>query len=159
MACCAQCVYMDLNDRDSDGWCYCGKKGSYYPPSDSTCWSFEERSDGGGCYLTTLVCNILGYADNGVILNTFRDFRDKIMNSDPQYKDLLLQYDTLGPKLVKCIEAASSKQSLAEEMKSMYIMPVYESLQKNNYKKAVDKYKEMVLFLEKYYATELAVIA
>ena len=54
---------------------------------------------------------------------------------------------------------ARSKQSLAEEMKSMYIMPVYESLQKNNYKKAVDKYKEMVLFLEKYYATELAVIA
>ena len=156
MSSCADCVYMDLNDRDSDGWCFCGNRGSYYPPSDSTCWSFKERESGGGCYLTTLTCNILGYSDNGSILNTMRRFRDDVMSKSSKYKELLEEYDLLGPKLVMCIEADSKKQALAMQMKSMYILPVYESLKRKDYEKAVAEYKEMVLYLKKHYKEQLA---
>lgn len=40
---CADCIYMDLRDKNKYGECYCGEHRKYYPPSDLTCSSFEVR--------------------------------------------------------------------------------------------------------------------
>lgn len=159
--CCADCVYMNLKKTNSDGECYCGERQCYYPPSDPTCWSFKERESGGGCYLTTLVVNTLGYDDNCDFLKTLRSFRDNVMRKNPKYQDLLMEYDSLGPKLVKCIEAEADEQKLflAELMKNKYIIPVCESLKHENNDKAVTEYKAMVLYLKKYYKEKLLALA
>lgn len=156
MACCGDCIYMNLND-ERNGEYYCGERYEYYPASDSTCWSFKPREDGGGCYLTTIVCNILGYADNGNILNTLRKFRDNVMRNNNAYQYLLDEYDIVGPKIAACIEHDAAKQELALLMKERYILPVYEYLQQKNYAAAVSQYKEMVLYLKQHYASELSV--
>lgn len=39
--CCADCVYMDLNDENKYGDYYCGKKQRYYPGGDSVCSNFQ----------------------------------------------------------------------------------------------------------------------
>lgn len=59
--------------------------------------------------MTTLVVNTLGYDDNCDFLKTLRSFRDNVMRKNPKYQDLLMEYDSLGPKLVKCIEADDQK--------------------------------------------------
>lgn len=157
MSCCGDCVYMDLND-ERHGEYYCGEKGAYYPASDSTCWSFKAREDGGGCYLTTIVCSILGYADNGEILSTLRAFRDDVMSNNCFYNDILREYDNLGPKLANCIESDQCKLQVAQQMKEEYIVPVCRMLLQKNYAKAVEKYKEMVLDLKKHYSKQLAIM-
>ena len=62
--------------------------------------------------MTTLVVNTLGYDDNCDFLKTLRSFRDNVMRKNPKYQDLLMEYDSLGPKLVKCIEAEADEQKL-----------------------------------------------
>lgn len=154
MSCCGDCIYMDLND-ERHGEYYCGKKGTYYSAADSTCWSFKEREDGGGCYLTTIMCNILGYADNGKMLNTLRFFRDNIMIKDSTYNHILLEYDVLGPKIAQCIEVDKNKLKIAMKMKKDYIVPICGLLEKSNYVKAVEMYTEMVIKLKEHYAKQL----
>ena len=41
-ACCADCIYMDTNDRNSWGDCFCGYHRKYYPASDRACGHFRE---------------------------------------------------------------------------------------------------------------------
>lgn len=154
MSCCGDCVYMDLND-ERHGEYYCGKKGAYYSAADSTCWSFKEREDGGGCYLTTIMCNILGYADNGKMLNTLRFFRDNVMIKDSTYNHILLEYDVLGPQIAQCIEVDKNKLRIARKMKEDYIAPICGLLEKRNYVKAVEMYTEMVIKLKEHYYKKL----
>jgi hypothetical protein len=41
--CCGDCLYMDLNDENSYGDYYCGRKKRYYPAGDKICGEFEEK--------------------------------------------------------------------------------------------------------------------
>ena len=41
--CCGDCLYIDLNDSNSWGDYYCGKKRKYYPAGDSACGEFDWR--------------------------------------------------------------------------------------------------------------------
>lgn len=157
MSCCGDCIYMNLND-ERHGEYYCGERGHYYPASDAVCGYFKPREDGGGCYLTTIICNILGYADNGEILSTLRAFRDNVMSKDYSYHDILCEYDSIGPKLATCIESDQCKLQVAHQMKEEYIIPVCQMLLQKKYAKAVDKYKEMVLDLKKQYSKQLAMM-
>ena len=156
MARCGQCAYLDLTE-EYNGEYPCSERSGYHSTSEAACWSFKAREDGGGCYLTTIVCNILGYADNGNILNTLRQFRDNVMRNNNAYQYLLNEYDVVGPKIAACIEHDAAKQELALLMKERYILPVYEYLQQKNYAAAVSQYKEMVLYLKQHYASELSV--
>ena len=42
--CCGDCIFMNLNDRDKWGDCWCGKKRKYYPSSDGVCRDFQDRN-------------------------------------------------------------------------------------------------------------------
>lgn len=157
MSCCGDCIYMDLND-ERHGEYYCGETKVYCTASKGCCCYFKYREDGGGCYLTTIVCNILGYADNGEILSTLRAFRDNVMSNDSSYNNILSEYDNLGPKLANCIEADQFRLQIAQQMKEEYIVPVCQMLVQKNYNKAVERYKEMVLNLKRHYLKQLSVM-
>jgi len=91
---CAACTY--LSERsDYNGTYYCERKGEDIYASDAKCYNFCEaysRSNssrenmyensashtGSGCYLTTIMCQILGYPDNNYYLDTLRKFRTDI---------------------------------------------------------------------------------
>lgn len=148
---------MDLND-ERNGEYYCGETKVYCTASNSCCYYFKYREDGGGCYLTTIICNILGYADNGEILSTLRAFRDNVMSNDSSYNNILSEYDNLGPKLANCIEADQFKLQIAQQIKEEYIVPVCQMLVQKNYNKAVERYKEMVLDLKRHYLKQLSVM-
>ena len=96
---CAACTYMG-ESADYDGKYYCERKGERRYASDAKCYSFceaysrstysrenmyensRQHQSGGGCYLTTAMCNILGYPDNNYYLETLRNFRDTVLQQD-----------------------------------------------------------------------------
>ena len=93
---CAACTYLGEN-ADYDGKYYCDRKGERVYACDPRCYRFVEaysRSNYGrenmydnsrnhqssGCYLTTAMCNILGYEDNNYYLYSFDNIIDNEEN-------------------------------------------------------------------------------
>lgn len=52
----------------------------------------------GSCFITTVLCNVLGLSDNHETLNTLRNFRDNILQKDGCYKEILQVYDSISSK-------------------------------------------------------------
>lgn len=153
MACCADCAYMDLNDSNSNGDYWCGYHRKYYPGSDSACSHFQDgnRSSGGGCYITTIICDILGYEDHCHYLEQLRNFRDNHMKLNSKYENLLIEYDDVGPVISKNIRNDKDNAIIANYIFENYIKPVASALECNEIEKAVNIYKTMVLFLKEHY--------
>ena len=62
-----------------------------------------EENNFNGCYITTLICSILGYTDHCYVLTEMRNFRNNIMQKEATYFDILLEYDVIGPIIARSI--------------------------------------------------------
>lgn len=143
---CSDCDYINLIDKNSYGEAYCSKRRHYYDPSDSACNYFERGGKYIGsnstCYLTTAVCDILGYKDNCYYLNSLRNIRDSYMAKEVDCYDLLKEYKEIGPKIVENLYNDPDKEQIAQIMLNHYIKPAIETFE-NNKDDAVDIYIEM----------------
>ncbi len=110
----------------------------------------EEEENRGGCYLTTITCEMLGFDDNCDVLETLRRLRKDFMQRDPKYRDLLFEYDTVGPKIAEAIREDADYE-LINGMYDFYILPVVDKVKEKKYDDAVDKYVKMTRALENYY--------
>ena len=134
MTCCADCAKLDLNDINKYGEFYCGERNHYYPGGDSICGYFVERGgSNGGCYLTTIVVECLGYGDYSSYLQTLRSFRDNVMKGNKQYEPLLIEYDAVGPVIAKSIHSDAERLELSKKLMEQYIKPVCGLLGTKNY--------------------------
>ena len=73
---CSDCNLMDLYDRDKYDRAFCSYYKKYYPVGDNACSHISKRENSSACYLTTALCNILGYTDDCCIMNSLRSFRE-----------------------------------------------------------------------------------
>lgn len=151
MPCCADCAKLNLNDQNSYGEFWCGERRTYYPGSDSVCSYFVAR-DQGGCFITTIVVECLGYDDYCNYLESLRRFRDGVMKKDLlQYGKILDEYDRVGPAIAAAISDDPQRESLAKDLLERYIKPVCLLVDKGQQKAAVDLYKKMVIELQGHY--------
>ncbi len=97
-----------------------------------------------GCYITTIVVNILGFADNCEELNTLRWFRQEIMAKDEHYRDLLMQYDILGPNLAHVISTLPNAYEIAVDLYKIYIRGCINYIKSEQFDYAVLLYSEMM---------------
>lgn len=100
-----------------------------------------------GCYLTTIVCNLLGKEDNDVVLNTLRGFRDNHLKLDMKYLELLLTYDIVGPLISAKMKNDKKGKELANYLYNNVLVKVVELLNKKDYMNAIKLYKEMTIEL------------
>lgn len=109
-----------------------------------------------GCFITTVVHNILGNPDDCKVLNDFRKFRDDILLNDPKYVDGLKEYDGIGP-IVAC---SLSKDRDAYDMASMTyeidLLKVHKYYLQGEYDKAYQYYCKMTRDLISYYGLDKA---
>lgn len=108
--CCASCTYLDPCTADSYGKYYCERKRDRYYGDDPSCGSYCEaysRSSSAidnmidnsrthrnsGCYITTIMCNILGFDNNNYYLNTLRKFRNDYLQKNKKYLPILVNYE------------------------------------------------------------------
>ena len=155
---CGECTYLDLNTGDIYGKFYCEKRYERHLATDVECYRFcraysrdsnsienaynysKDHANSGGCYLTTMLCNILGMPDNNIYLETMRDFRKNILQNDKKYKKLLVEYDIVGPKIAQYLSIDSLKIKIAQNYLNKYIIPITNLINEKNYNMAVNIY-------------------
>lgn len=151
---CLDCRWLDTSDKKW-GEYYC-QRNHYYVRADSPSCSHIDNKNGSssGCYLTTAMCNILGFEDDCTILNTLRNFRDDYMTNDDECKPLLEDYDTFGPEIAYRLDQYIEKELVADVMLQMYINPAVECINNDKYDDAVEIYKEMTLGLAQWFGID-----
>ena len=147
---------------------YCQEYGTYYYVDDKLneeyrnemCRRYysgipkpERLSGGGGCYITTMVCNLLGYDDKCPTLEVLRSFR-KLMQKDSKYKETLYEYDTVGPKISERLQNDPMNKEIATGFFNAYIDPTARLVAAGEYDRAVSKYKKMTNILREYYGIQ-----
>lgn len=109
------------------------------------------RSDSSGCFITTVVCDILGKKDNDKVLQTLREFRDNVLQKNKKYEDLLKGYDNIGPRIADAIVNDKDNKKLASFLYSDVIVPISKQIENKNYSRAINNYEIMTLSLINYY--------
>ena len=150
------CSYYTFRQNDY----YCTKKGDYvnsdtyyryckgYYYDECPIYRHEESS---GCYLTTIVCNALRAQDNSSTLNTLRKFRDEVLQKDSKYDAILEQYDTVGPKIARCINSDNDREYIASLAYFNCLLPICRCIKAKKIEEAVAGYEEMTSIFIEYY--------
>ena len=155
---CSECALYDSNGTPKWGdEHYCSKKGKYLKPTTYACSSFvknnaKEGYQRAGCYITTIVCNILGYPDDCNLLVTLRDFRENYLKQNSEYLPLLIEYDQIGPIISDNIVNDPDAKITAIENTRNFLIPCVEAIKAGNLDKAIEIYKSLVLLLKLKYA-------
>lgn len=160
---CGECIYLDYTNKEkysSKDKFYCLKGRGYREPTERAChydYTLNQNiyNNGGykpsGCYITTIVCNILGYDDNCELLQTLRQFRENILRPNPDYLPLLIQYDQIGPLISEKITNSDNPYDLALNILIKYLLPVSSYIKEKNYQVAIKLYTDMVNCLTNYF--------
>ena len=156
-------------NADSYGKYWCDRKGQDMYACDPKCNNWCEaysRSDSGrenmynnsrshcsgsGCYLTTAMCNILGYQDDNYYLQTLRTFRDTKLKTNVNYIPLLLTYDVIGPQIAKNLNEDENRQIIASTLLQNFISKAVIAIENNKIDEAVNIYSAMTISLAERY--------
>ena len=169
---CAACTY--LNEEYSYRGYWCERKGEYHFANDAKCRDFCEAykrrdssrenmydnssNSNSGCYITTIICNILHFSDDNYYLNTLRKFRDNIMKPDPKYLPLLLTYDIIGPEIANKLKKDKKSEEVAIHYFDNYIIPAVDAIEYGKENLAIELYKKMTYALANRYNIDVTLI-
>ncbi len=158
---CRECRCMDLNDvsRYDNEDCYCTYYRKYYNKNSNACSSgfqYDEsrRNVSGGCYLTTIVNNILHMPDNGLTLKTLRQFRDEYMLNHPELYVMLIEYEVVGPKIANNLLQDPQREIIAKAFYSSHIIPTVTHIINKEYDEAIALYQDMTNRLKEFYKAD-----
>ncbi len=102
-------------------------------------WS-NSGSGGGGCYITTAAVEHIGLADNCDELNILRMYRDKLVEEDPEFKKIVLEYYKIAPRIVKEISKMPNKEEILDSIYIDMVVPVISLLKQNKIEEAKEYY-------------------
>lgn len=166
---CSECTYLDLSTGDLYGKFWCDARLERHSACDLECYRFckaysrsssetesayqysKDHSSSGFCYLTTMLCNILGMPDNNYYLETMRALRNNVMQKDEKYKPLLVEYDIVGPKIAEALNNDPLKYQIALKHYKFYIIPIIDFLRENKTDAAIYHYVKMTNSLKEFY--------
>lgn len=169
---CVSCDEFRLSDK-REGKFYCHWKNEYHYAFDERCgryfkmnrtdsilenaynYSVEYSSNTSGCYLTTMICNILGYDDSCYYLNTLRKFRE-INKYNINYQQLFLIYDIYGPLIARNLQNDSNNKKVAFNMICTYINEACLKVINNEDEEAKKIYIEMTNYLANLYGISIS---
>lgn len=158
---CSECTYLNLNSIGDYGNFWCEEKLEWHKANEIECYRFcraynrdssvansaynysIEHTPKEGCYLTTMLCHILGMNDNNIYLETMRSFRKNILQNDEKYKSILVEYDIIGPKIAQYLMLDPLKEKLANTYFQRYIIPISKLLEEKKNNMAINLYMNM----------------
>lgn len=155
---CADCLHLNLNDTKW-GEYYCSSCNKYRKANDY-CSSFLDRKEaskvsgsdyqrsGLQCYITTIVCELLGYPDDCEVLQILRGFRENVLKMDPNYLPILYEYDQVGPVIAEALRAEEQNKRLAIELLQAFLIPCTLAIKSGSYDEAITIYTNMVNMLK-----------
>lgn len=105
------------------------------------------NAGGGGCFITTAVCEFMGMADDCAMLQTFRRFRDEYML--PNFPQDVREYYRIAPSIVDALENSPRFEKYCGIMFDEYLLPCMTLIKHHHYALARDKYRELVKYARK----------
>lgn len=170
---CAACTYLD-ECSNYDGKYFCERKGEYLYACDAKCYNFCEaysRSNSSrenmyensrshissGCYITTIMCKLLGMNDNNYYLQTLRNFRNR-MKTNINDLPLLVLYDQIGPMIAEAIENDENGEQIAYTLFKRYIVPAVSAIEESQDNTAKDIYIAMTYALGERYNIDTQIV-
>jgi hypothetical protein len=105
-------------------------------------------SSGGGCFITTAVCESRGEADDCPTLTKLRAFRDSFMQETKARQDLVRLYYDCAPKIVERINAREDVLAFNEYLYARFIVPACASIDRGNLPDAFNLYVAMLVFAQ-----------
>ncbi len=160
---CSECTYLNPGNSkgDSKGYFYCERRDTYVLATTEHCYDYcraysrpdwcikdlENRSvreqngyDNPGCYITTVVCDVLGFEDNCVVLSDIRELREKYLSKNEKYKRLLVEYDILGPLIANSIACSPKKFEISKTIYDEVLVDAAKLINEKQYEKATNLY-------------------
>lgn len=132
---------------------FCNWYRSYYYPNDRCESHYRSRNGSGSdCYITTIICEKLGYDDHCDSLDTMRKFRDTVLQKDEKYQNILYEYDVVGPKIAE--ELRDEDVDLVQDLYNGFILPIVLDIKSNHFNEAISKYVIMTKCLEESYGID-----
>jgi len=113
--------------------------------------SSDSSSGGGGlCFLTTACAEAMRLPDNCLELGVLRNFRDKILMSQPSGKRAVKEYYRITPEIVQTIGEQDNAQSIWQ---SVYrdIRYAVSLVLSDDFERAFKHYQQMTLKLKERY--------
>lgn len=110
-----------------------------------------KKEDNSGCFITTIVCQILKHPDNNKLLNNFRCFRNNILQKNEKYYDILKQYDVIGSMIASAIYNDNNREEMANIIYNEALIFIDKLIKEGKYDIAVEKYFVTTLALINYY--------
>jgi hypothetical protein len=107
--------------------------------------SAQASNEGGGCFITTVVVNALGEADDGPTLTALRRFRDSYMMATAERRALVKRYYEIAPAMVKRIEARRDAREYLESLFTRFILPARNAIERGQDNWAFDLYVRMLI--------------
>lgn len=99
------------------------------------------------CYLTTTMCNILGYSDDCYYLKVIKDFKNNYLMKKDKYFNLLAEYEVIGPIISRCIRDDKETATMMLD----YVIKIVKYINNNNYNNAINTYIAMISNLKRKY--------
>ena len=175
MANCSECTFLNPDKCYSDGTFWCDTRLECVFANNLECYRFcraykrpkevslscEEFSRNkqtiyNGCYLTTMMCNILKMPDNNPFLESIRSLRENVLKKDEKYKRLLVEYDIIGPIIANNLNNDPKRCMIAARGMYKYIKPITKLIREKEYDQAVNAYLEMTNKLKLFYNIEMS---
>jgi hypothetical protein len=103
-----------------------------------------QASSGGGCFITTAVCQSIKEADDGPTLTTLRAFRDGYMQGNDSRKEMINVYYREAPKLIEKIKARPDHKEFFECLYLRYIKAACEAVRLGENELAFFIYSKML---------------
>ncbi len=161
-----QCDFLDYVGSILSGGYYCKKSDKYVDTytrntyCDNSlryreCPIYTKGNSSGGCYLTTAVCDILGYEDHCPTLDTLRSFRDDYMKKHEECLPLLEDYDVVGPVISEKLIKDENRVKIANTMLNIFINEAIDSIIDKEYQAAIDTYENMTIYLMDYFNLDM----
>lgn len=97
--------------------------------------------DDGGCFITTAVCGVMGYADDCHVLSTLRSFRDTWLTVT--HPEEITTYYNTAPAIVEKLNTMQYKKALYGMFYNKYILPSVRFIEHGEYEAAYETYKRL----------------
>lgn len=114
---------------------------------------YSEVGYSSGCFITSAVCKTFSKPDDCQELMAFRHFRDSYMAERGDLSREVQNYYEIAPKICDAIDAKGEAAAKIEYERiwHTYLSKAYDALNNNEFKKAYQIYKDMVLRLQEIY--------
>ncbi len=104
-----------------------------------------------GCYITTVVCSVLGKDENCYELEKFRSFRDDWLIYQSDGDELIREYYEISPKILRGLLEEKEPTNILKSLWEEYLEKCLHYIESGEFEKAKELYISMVDNLKKKY--------